>query len=253
MKKLLAIVILLAVAVGLTAQTTTVPTWTPPDPLPSQTAAGTALIAYKTSLETQINAMVTGINANAAKIAAIPAGPQGPPGPAGAAGPQGQIGPPGAQGIQGIPGIVGPPGPAWFPPVTSFSIPACRFSGMIGNAPSTVEPSGDTQSPCDIGWLQPAERIIYTFPVTVAGNYSVTTRVASPQATGSFHYEIDGATVSTSMAVPNTGGWYTWANVSTPVASPIALSVGIATLSLVIERGAQNNVFNVDLLTFVKQ
>jgi hypothetical protein len=70
MKKLFAIALLFAVAVGLGAQTPAiVPTWTAPDVLTAQNAAGVALIAYKSSLETQINAMVTGINnVNAAEL-----------------------------------------------------------------------------------------------------------------------------------------------------------------------------------------
>jgi len=111
MKKLLAI--LLLVAVTLVAQTPTTPVvqWTPPDVVTAQTAAGVALIAYKASLENYLNnTLVPAINA-------IPAGIVGPPGPAGATGPQGATGPvgpqgsTGAQGPSGAQGVAGQQGP----------------------------------------------------------------------------------------------------------------------------------------------
>jgi len=195
-----------------------------------------------------------------------PQGPIGPQGIPGAAGPQGTTGAQGAQGLAGPPGPVGPQGPIGatgaqgpqgipgpsgttvLTPGPNFTIPACSFSGITGNIATITEPSLDTASPCDVGWEQANERIIYTFYVPQGWNYRIATRVASPVATGLFHFELDGQKLGASVAVPNTGGYQTnWSSASTTTALP--LPGGIVTLTLVVD--SPN--FNFDLLVFIKQ
>lgn len=136
------------------------------------------------------------------------------------------------------------------PTATVFPIPACRFSGIYGNIAQVTEPSRDTDGGCSVGWIQPGEHLLYTFYVPVAGNYAVSARVASPLATGAFHMEMDGMSVTPSVSVPNTAGWYVWQTVAV---QPFMLPAGIVTVSVVVETGAQNNLFNLHWMNFAKQ
>lgn len=136
------------------------------------------------------------------------------------------------------------------PTATTFQVPACRFSGIYGNIAQVTEPSRDTDGGCGVGWIQPSEHLLYTFYVPVAGNYAVSARVASPLATGAFHVEIDGLPVTPSVSVPNTAGWYIWQTVAV---QPFMLPAGIVTISVVVEAGAQNNLFNLHWMTLTRQ
>ncbi|MES2732108.1 MAG: carbohydrate-binding protein, partial [Bacteroidota bacterium] len=60
-------------------------------------------------------------------------------------------------------------------------------------------------------WLE------YTVKVATSGAYAFDARVSSPFTTGRFHIEMDGTNVTGALAVPNTGGWQTWTNVSKTV------------------------------------
>lgn len=136
------------------------------------------------------------------------------------------------------------------PTATTFQIPACRFSGIYGNIAQVTEPSRDTDGGCSVGWIQPGEHVLYTFYVPIAGNYAVNARIASPLTSGSFHLEMDGLAVTPSLSIPNTAGWYVWKPLTIP---PIALPAGIVTLVVVVETGAQANLFNLHWMTFTKQ
>lgn len=148
--------------------------------------------------------------------------------------------------LKAIPSVALPAGP-------NFTIPACRFSGISGNGPNVTEPSNDPLSPCDVGWSQPGERVIFTFYVPAGGNYRIVTRVASaiapPATPGAFHFEIDGQKLGSSFTVPGTGGWQTWTDVSTLPTAPLQLPGGIVTFTLVADAAG----FNFDQITFIKQ
>jgi hypothetical protein len=243
-----------------------------PDVATSQTAAGVALIAYKTWLEQRIGDLWNAVLALQTAVANIPAGPPGPMGPIGLTGPQGPVGPAGIQGATGAQGTLGPPGPqgpagiqgsqgvigpvgpqgppgsSALPTATTFTIPACSFSGITGNLSTVTKPSSDTDAGCTIGWNQLNERLIYTVYIPASGNYAATARVASGNLTGgAFHLEINGQNISGSMTVPNTGSYNTWATVSAP--TPLALVSGIVTFSVVTDA----TFFDLHWLGFAKQ
>lgn len=209
-----------------------------------------------------------------------PAGPQGPPGvgvagqpgipgPQGNAGPQGipgSIGPQGPQGIPGVPGPTGvgqpgpqgPPGTSALPTSPNFTIPACSYASVIGGITTIKEPSFDPSSPCDVGWIQAGEQIIYTFYVPTAWNYRIITKVASmadPAIPGKFHFEINGQRLCPSSAptcpsyvVPVTGSWQTpWGQVATPL--PLPLPAGIVTFTVVSDAVG----WNFNQMMFIKQ
>lgn len=95
----------------------------------------------------------------------------------------------------------------------------------------------------NVGWLAAGEWLEYSVNVAAAGTYDVEVRVASAQAGGSFHLEIDGAALGTSTPVPNTGGWQTWTTVTL---TDLTLAAGARVLRFAVDAGP----FNVDKMTF---
>src|SRR5436190_17614177 len=106
MKKFVGFILLLnaAILVLVAAAQTTAPrlVWTaPPDVTTSQTAAGAALISYKSDIESKLQAIYGAVNAIPAPIPG-PIGPTGATGPAGPQGPTGPVGPTGPQRPTGV-------------------------------------------------------------------------------------------------------------------------------------------------------
>jgi hypothetical protein len=74
-------------------------------------------------------------------------------------------------------------------------------------------------------------------------------RVASAGSNGKFHAEIDGANVTGSLTVPNTGGWQTWTTVSK---SGINLSAGKHVIRVRMDtNGTSGSVGNFNWFEFV--
>ena len=164
------------------------------------------------------------------------------PGPKGDTGPMGPPGPPGSSSMI-------PYGPSTTSVPGTLIIPACSFSGLLGGGSiNPEEPSGDTGSLCDIGWLNAGEHVIYDLPIPIAGAYTVTARTAAPVGSlGQFHLEIAGATVSAAaLKVPVTGGYHVWQATG---ATTVTLPAGLVPLAVVIDAGQ----FNIDQLTLTKQ
>ncbi|HJP80713.1 MAG TPA: glycoside hydrolase family 3 C-terminal domain-containing protein [Pseudonocardiaceae bacterium] len=99
-----------------------------------------------------------------------------------------------------------------------------------------LENTADTQdtSPAggayDLGWTTPGQWFNYTVEVATAGVYTVSFRVASPYgaADGLHIANSAGANLTGAVAVPNTGGYQTWATVT----ASITLPAGQQTLTL---------------------
>ena len=74
----------------------------------------------------------------------------------------------------------------------------------------------------DMGWITPGQWFNYTVNVATAGTYSVAFRVSSPYGiTDALHIDNSaGTNLSGSVAVPNTGGYETWATVTASVTLP---------------------------------
>ena len=86
----------------------------------------------------------------------------------------------------------------------------------------TTADTQDTSAPggtYDIGWTNPGQWFKYTVNVATAGTYTVSFRVASPYGiTDALHITNSSNTNLTgSVAVPNTGGYETWATVTATV------------------------------------
>lgn len=129
-------------------------------------------------------------------------------------------------------------------------------AGNAGNAYRTTE-NVDIQAGTDggvaifnMGYAAPSEWMEYTVNVTTAGTYSFEARVASIFAGKSFHIEMDGVNVTGTIAVPNTGGWQTWATVTVP---NINLTAGQKIMRIVLDTDNLNIDFINILLTTASQ
>src|SRR6202789_484070 len=96
----------------------------------------------------------------------------------------------------------------------------------------------------DIGWTTPGQWFNYTVNVATAGTYTVSFRVSSPYGiTDALHIaNASGTNLSGSVAVPNTGGYQTWANATASVTLP----AGEQTLTV----DQDDNGFNFHYMTF---
>jgi beta-glucosidase len=115
-----------------------------------------------------------------------------------------------------------------------------------------LETTADTQDTTvaggayDMGWTTPGQWFNYTVNVATAGTYSVAFRVASPYGiTDALHIANSaGTNLSGSVAVPNTGGYETWATVT----ASVTLAAGAQTLTV----DQDSNGFNVHYLAFTQ-
>ncbi|HEV2638156.1 MAG TPA: glycoside hydrolase family 3 C-terminal domain-containing protein, partial [Actinocrinis sp.] len=113
-----------------------------------------------------------------------------------------------------------------------------------------LETTADTQDTTlaggayDIGWTTAGQWFKYTVNVATAGNYSVALRLSSPYGlTDALHIaNAAGTNLSGSVAVPNTGGYETWATVAVNVTLP----AGQQTLTI----DQDSNGFNFHYMTF---
>ncbi|WP_158820727.1 carbohydrate-binding protein [Granulicella sp. S156] len=85
-----------------------------------------------------------------------------------------------------------------------------------------LEATTDTGGGYDLGWTTAGQSFNYTVNVATAATYTVTFRVATPSAVSdAFHISnSSGTNLSGSVAVPATGGWQTWTNVTATVTLP---------------------------------
>ena len=98
----------------------------------------------------------------------------------------------------------------------------------------------------DYVWTVGGQWMNYTINVASSGSYTFEARVASPSSYNTFHVEIDGANVTGSMSIPNTGS----GDAYQPVAfENIWLEAGRHVVSIVVE-GAGQGKGNFDYFTF---
>ena len=87
-----------------------------------------------------------------------------------------------------------------------------------------IEKTTDTGGSYDVCYVLPGEWMLYTVNAPTAGPYNFSFRVASPQAGGTFHIDVDGKAVTGEISAPNTGGYQTWTTISAP--SPVNFTAG---------------------------
>jgi M6 family metalloprotease-like protein len=101
-----------------------------------------------------------------------------------------------------------------------------------------------SESGYNVGYMLQDEWIEYTIWVAFAGNYEISTRVASDNTTGRFHLEFNGVNKTGSIVVPRTNGWQNW----TTVKSTVYLDEGVQVMRLY----AEGYDFNVNNFSFNK-
>ena len=120
-------------------------------------------------------------------------------------------------------------------------------SGNTGGAYRTeedvdVQTCSDDDGGYNVGWIDPGEWLEYTLLAPASGTYPVDVRVASLSTGGAFRLEVDGVDLSGEVAVPATGGWQAWENVS----SELPLELGVHVLRFVpLSSGFNLNFFEV--------
>ncbi|MGD0801038.1 MAG: carbohydrate-binding protein [Terracidiphilus sp.] len=106
---------------------------------------------------------------------------------------------------------------------TAYNVTSTNGSGNSYRTDGVdLEVTTDTGGGYDLGWTTTGQWFKYTVNVATAGSYTVTFRVASESAIAdAFHIANSaGTNLSGSVAVPDTGGWQTWANVTAKVTLP---------------------------------
>jgi len=112
-------------------------------------------------------------------------------------------------------------------------------SGNTGGAyrATDVDIEANSEGGYDVGWIAAGEWINYTVSVATAGNYVATLRVAAPGGGGSLHIGFNGpSAVWKTVAIPATGGWQAWTNVSVPV----TIGAGVQQITLLFDTAGFN-------------
>jgi hypothetical protein len=101
-----------------------------------------------------------------------------------------------------------------------------------------IEACSDTGCGDDLGWTATGQWFRYTVSVAAAGAYTVSFRVAAPNAvTDAFHIaNAAGSNLSGPVVLPATGGWQTW----TTVTATVQLPAGQQTLTVDQDNGGWN-------------
>ena len=100
-----------------------------------------------------------------------------------------------------------------------------------------IETTADTGGGFDVGYVATGEWLKYTVNVQSSGTRTLTLRVATLNTGKTMHVEMDGANISGTVTIPNTGGWQTWATVSVTTSS---LSAGQHVLRIFFDTDACN-------------
>jgi hypothetical protein len=156
----------------------------------------------------------------------------------------------------GLPGSASPEGPYGGTPAavpgtvqaenydTGGQGVAYNVSSVNGSANSyrsdgvDLEATSDTGGGDDLGWTSGGQWSKYTVNVATAGTYTVSLRVAAPSAvTDALHItNSSGTNLSGNVNIASTGGWQTWATVTTSVTLP----AGTQTLTVNQDNGGWN-------------
>lgn len=107
-----------------------------------------------------------------------------------------------------------------------------------------VDIEDSTEGGYSIGWVSSGEWLEYTTNVTQAGKYNLTFRVASAMS-GTWQLK-DGNTVLATATTTNTGGWYSWKDVTI---NDVNLTAGTRILRL----EASGDPVNLNYVQFTKQ
>ncbi len=99
-----------------------------------------------------------------------------------------------------------------------------------------LDVTNDTGGGFYAGWTHAGEYIRYSVNVASSGNYDLGIRLANSGVGAAFHVEVDGANVTGSLAVPDTGSFL---NYTTVTKTAIPLTAGQHVVTLVMDANSQ--------------
>jgi probable HAF family extracellular repeat protein len=92
-----------------------------------------------------------------------------------------------------------------------------NLGGAFRASQVDIQATTDAGGGFHVGWTKAGEWLAYTVSVPAPGSYTLSARVASNGAGGTFHVELGGHDVTGPITVPSTGGWQTFTTISRPV------------------------------------
>jgi hypothetical protein len=114
--------------------------------------------------------------------------------------------------------------------VSYFDTSAGNVYGAYRATDVDIETTADVDGAFDVAKTKVGEWMKYTIAVATGGSYTLQARVANLGAGATFRVFVDDVAVST-FAVPDTGGWQSWATASWD-SVPIPLTAGTHVLKI---------------------
>jgi hypothetical protein len=125
---------------------------------------------------------------------------------------------------------------------------AGNAGGAYRNNNVDIQATTDSGGGYDVGWAVAGEWLKYTVNIASTGTYQLDTRVAQNGTGGRFHLEVDGVAKTSSITLPNTGGWQTFQTITT---TGVALTSGIHVVRIVMDaNGSSGAVGNFNWFSF---
>jgi hypothetical protein len=109
---------------------------------------------------------------------------------------------------------------------------AGNSGGVLRSDDVDLQTATDTGGGYKVKSAVAGEWLKYSVNVAAAGTYTITVRVASDLAGGTFHIEAGGVDKTGPLTVPATGGWQSWQTITK---SGVSLSAGAQVLRLVMD------------------
>lgn len=130
--------------------------------------------------------------------------------------------------------------------VAYFDTTPGNIGGQYRATDVDIEATTDSGGGYDVGWIDVGEWLNYSVTVTASGSYTLDARVASQGPGGTFHVEMDGANITGSLTIPDTGAWQSW----TTASQTVTLAAGAHMMRVVFDSiGASGAVGNLNWIS----
>jgi len=93
---------------------------------------------------------------------------------------------------------------------------AGNTGGQYRQTDVDIQSTSDSGGGFSLGYVSPGEWLAYSISVFATAQYDFMARISSLGQGGTFHVEVDGIDVTGAVAIPDTGAWSTWQNVTAP-------------------------------------
>lgn len=129
------------------------------------------------------------------------------------------------------------------PDSSYYDVDESNQGGKYRTTEVDIETCTDIGGGYNLGYLEKDEWLNYTVNINEAGSYNITARIASLAGGGSMRLKLDGSDLTEDIAMPATGDWQKWQDISLGTAS---LTESKSKLKLMITKPG----FNLNKLTF---